>query len=449
MKKYFNKLSAFLLAIAGTMTIAPSTFAANPYGINYTGGTPLGANNVQINPTLTDELTPLIKQNIDNTVDFSNSSKWQEAYYKYGNSSCRKSHYIKIWQNNQISSSDNLSYTISNDQYTIKVQLNNVYIENIPELSETGDFLAVFVRDANGGIDGGREVYEDANCENRLVGSKGISSFPDSIIYSQYNIKLYKKNTDTVFTTSELYFGILDIDGAQSYKILNQSNLLNSSNMYAKSAETLQPTDPSITLRNMYVADGNYIYSQYGDPIWGFDTAGSNIFTKINIATQQEGLNMVFGFASGAGSSIEFYAKQYPVHYTSDPNGEITGITDEDIISGNHPDGSTSEPKEDYEFEHWIADKDVELEDGTKIPAGQPLTPEQVKQVVVNEELTFTAIHTPIKQEPAPVAPNTGASTKDNNYATILSISMIGVLLGSLILGLLPKFFHKKVNFKK
>ena len=201
----------------------------------------------------------------------------------------------------------------------------------------------------------------------------------------------------------------------------------------------------------MFVSDGNYIYSQYSGREYFTTEDKANVFVTINKQTQAEGINVVYGYAVYAGSGIEFYAKQFTVKYLSDPNGKITGITEEDIISGNTPSGSTPTPNKDYEFDFWTADKPITLTDGTTIPAGKPITMDQIKQVVVSEDLIFTAHHkaiTPSPIEPSPKVPNTGDSTSSLN-ATVVTVSIIGVLLGALMIGLLPKIMHKKLTFKK
>lgn len=95
----------------------------------------------------------------------------------------------------------------------------------------------------------------------------------------------------------------------------------------------------------------------------------------------------------------------YRVIYESDPYGEITGITDEDVWSGNNPAGSTEEAVDKYEIDYWTADVDVTLDDGTVIKAGDHITAEEIVRVVVDRDIKFKAFH---KAKSAPVTPNTG-----------------------------------------
>ena len=71
------------------------------------------------------------------------------------------------------------------------------------------------------------------------------------------------------------------------------------------------------------------------------------------------------------------------------------------------------------------------LEDGTKIKVGETMTPEQVKKVVVTEELTFTAIH---KTKSVIPVPNTGASTEELNAEKVAM--PIGIALTVIVIGL-------------
>ena len=391
----FKKL-AILLAIA---YIVPSSIAiaSNAYNIEYEGGAPLGADNVHIDPTLVNSLTTLMQMD-DVTVRSSASNLWKNGFVKDkgddGTSICLPFRYFSVPRTNLVASGDELGVTISKNQYKAEVIFNKITLEMSAE--DTSDSLYTVGYTPNHSfIYGGFEVFSDNSCEQPAAGLRKLMYNDDNRMFIEMKIKLYKNNQDSAFVTDGLYFGITDIDAAQSYKILNTDNKLSPTNMYAKSAEDLQP-DESMNLKNMFVSNGNYIYSQYdknASPAF-FDTLNTaNIYLNLERDTQQNGLDLVFGFAHAAASGVEYYAKQLNVTYKSDENGRITGIRQEKVITGDNPSGSKSTPNEGYEFEHWVADKDVVLEDGTEIKAGDHMTSEQVKQVVVTEDLEFTAIH--------------------------------------------------------
>ena len=85
------------------------------------------------------------------------------------------------------------------------------------------------------------------------------------------------------------------------------------------------------------------------------------------------------------------------INYTTDGNGQVkegenfVDNTKEEVELKSNPKGTDTKAKEGYKFSHWTADKEITLNDGTKIPAGEKITEEQLKQAVITEPLTFKA----------------------------------------------------------
>ncbi|MDU5461251.1 SHIRT domain-containing protein [Anaerococcus vaginalis] len=85
------------------------------------------------------------------------------------------------------------------------------------------------------------------------------------------------------------------------------------------------------------------------------------------------------------------------INYTTDGNGQVkedenfVDNTKEEVELKSNPKGTETKAKEGYKFSHWTADKEITLNDGTKIPVGEKITEEQLKQAVITEPLTFTA----------------------------------------------------------
>ncbi len=85
------------------------------------------------------------------------------------------------------------------------------------------------------------------------------------------------------------------------------------------------------------------------------------------------------------------------INYTTDGNGQVkegenfVANTKEEVELKANPKGIDTKAKEGYKFSHWTADKEITLNNGTKIPAGEKITEEQLKQAVITEPLTFTA----------------------------------------------------------
>ena len=438
---------AILVVLLGVQLGSASTVAAyNPYGIEYSGGMPLGPDNVEIDPDFLDYFTPLIQTEVSE-VTLHNPEMWYQGYIN-DSGVCRPiNYYIVEGGYGPLSggvgmAGNNRGFIASNDKYRLEVEILSTSVENADSYS-----FAVGVRPDSTYIYAGWQIYNDAACEEGNYNTEPLLYSNDTRIYVEMNSKLYKKDSNTPYNTFGLEFGITDIDAAQSYSVLNDGNALHSYNMFATSAEGLQSLDPSVTFRNMFVDRDNvsYIYSEY-DPLTGGHLSlnnTSNIYFDVWPEAQENGLNLVFGFAGGAASGIEYYALKYNVEYDADENGEITGITGEERAIGDYPSGSSYRARGSYRFSHWIADVDVYLEDGTEIRAGDPITSEQMKKVIVDKDIKFTAIF-----EFDPTVPNTGASTMETN-ATQITVSVIGILLGALFIRFLPRLAHKKITFNK
>lgn len=446
-KTKFKYLAVFLAALAA-LGCVPGAFAetANKYGISYTGGEPLSDANVTIDPSLVGGLTPLMGDS-GRQVNVGNQ-QWKDGYFVGGNGGCFKTKYFTVSQ--QDNTNLGYSYTISKGDYTMKVDIDEVHVYDYTAQEGSDWELAVLIAMDGGNIDAGRAVESKPTCDGTLVSdSPDVLSLANGAkMFVQTNITLYKDGIQKPFVSDELYFGITDIDAAQSYKILNSDSLLKKGTMFASAESDIQPSsEVSTTLRNYFVTNDNYIYSQYDETgAFNVDGDGKGILVKLGSQTQSSGLDMVYGFATQAGSGMEYYAKQYKVQYISDANGSISGITNEQVISGDNPSGSSSAPKDNYKFEYWVSDVDVTLEDGTVVKAGEPMTSEQVKKVVVHQDIVFKAIH----KSTLASAPDTGSFTSGPNSAILVT----GLVLPVVFVGFgLAKHIidrkNHKVSFKK
>ncbi len=478
MKKQSNLIFMAAAMFGASVFAAPFVSAVNPYGIEYTGGEPLSAENVQIDPDLVEDLTTLMQVD-DISVVPSNSERIQQGYI-IDSGTCYPFYYVAVTNDTFVRPEDSVSFALSRDQYIAKVDLKNVVLDN----AANGKTVSVGMTPIHSYLWGGYPVYSDAECHESVEGISTVLLPENMRIFTELNITLFKKtDTENPFVTRGLYFGLTDIDAAQSFKVLNDDNALAKGNMYALNEEGLQKQGVENAARNMYVESGHYIYSEnYVNGEWtnlGLPST-ANVYTILSDSTQEEGLDIVFGFAGTAASGIEYYASQLKVTYVSDENGEITGIELEKVIVDDNPSGTTEKPKEGYELSHWIADVDVKLEDGTTIKKGDPITSKQILDVVVRSDIEFTAIHQPApEEEPEPepeegstekpddepteepdedeeedkdkyiAPPNTGASTSGEANAALITTSIIGIMLGALIIALLPRLTHKKLGFDK
>ena len=405
MKYRKTKIMSLGLAVVGSMALAggQSVFADYPYGIDYSGGGHL-ENYVQTDPDLSD-LEKLIYASEDE-LQVRVSGDWKEGWRKVSSGStyrCVPIHYLKVTGTTNYSDTyideikmNNSGSTPTYGRYIERIGIEGVTFDGVPALA-SGQGIAVVAESQSAGIATMAPVYTDSTCNTAISDIK--TDFSDVYdargkIYVKTRIQLFQNNNGEagrVFSSDKLYFGLRDIDRAQSYKILNSDNLLSRENMFTLDPSKLQPENAAQDgVYNMFNPDGNYIYNAYPPALNG---DGGNIYVKITEAAQRDGLEIVFGFAVDAGSQTMFYGKMYEVTYKSDSHGSITGINNEDMLSGENPSGTSEEAASHYEYDYWVADKDVTLEDGTEITKGTHMTSEQIKKVVVHEDLEFTVYH--------------------------------------------------------
>lgn len=433
-------LSRITLALVCSLSLiylnTADAFADNPYNIVYYSGdetgvpgismSRLGEGNVDTSQDAIDMIGGLSELVNGGDVDLkvSDSERWEGGYLRSGGV-CREGKFIRVPLRETFVVDENLYYTFSNGGYTARVQLLNVAIENWAGTSQNS-FVAVFV--SKNAIYAGYYVYTEPDCTNRVGASRLVGSAA-SKVFVELDIKLYRRGDyNDVYSADGVYMRFDDIDIYQSYKILNQQDEFTAMNMYATSLSILQPTTSTMG-ENKFVEDsinGNYIFAS-----GNFGADKSRLYVPISKDTQEDGLNIVFGFGSAAGSAIAFYAHQYVVTYQSDENGVISDIDSEHVVAGASPAGSATTPNEGCSLTHWIADQDVLLNNGIIIPQGTPITVDEIKQVKVNSNLKFTAYHVCVDpDEPdVPDVPDSGEFTGKNNTSVVVSSIMLSVVL--------------------
>lgn len=73
-------------------------------------------------------------------------------------------------------------------------------------------------------------VYSDAKCTEAKTGSERLERKNDERLFIKMNLKLHRKGQKSIYSTNGMFFGLTDIDAAQSYKILNHGNELTQEN---------------------------------------------------------------------------------------------------------------------------------------------------------------------------------------------------------------------------
>lgn len=413
-QQYQRILSATLLAALGAASFgATSVFADGYYeGMNYSTALStahqLGSDDTVIqDPSIVSGLTPLISSGMDAVqTGFSDTNLWKQGFINDtidGERVCREINYFEVSSASPINENSGLSFSVEDNGsgYRAGVQIVGAAVQNPDGTASNVKSMIGIVTDF-GWVYGGWTVYgNETDCQAQTGAVIDKINLGETHVFVNMRVKTYRGNSSTPLISNKLYLGITDIDAAQSYKILNADNMLSPSNMYAQDLSKLQPGSDSATpdLHNYYVADGNYIFSQYNAAAEaGHRTIAtpneSNIFVPLTENTQRDGLELVFGFGDNAASGLSYYSKLYTVKYVSDDYGSIIGKSQESVISGENPTGSIQEPATNYALSHWEADVDVVLEDGTtEIKAGNPITEEQITQVDVNEDITFKAYH--------------------------------------------------------
>ena len=103
----------------------------------------------------------------------------------------------------------------------------------------------------------------------------------------------------------------------------------------------------------------------------------------------------------------------YVITYETDGNGTVNPTSEEVENAFDCPTGSTPVANENFEFSHWTANKEVVIgiEGAQTIAAGDPITTEQLKQVIVTDDITFTAHFVAKDVDPEPVDPDDSGDT--------------------------------------
>lgn len=464
MKKIDHKSLAMSLALLGTALCPTSVFASDGnYDITYSGGVQLGqSGTMQFRGDLNDStLKPVVPvhatdfSNIDVKVEYANDSAWKTGYLYDEDYGCRKYRYLEVSGDSQpnqkvtVSAKDRATDTVT---YSADITIAKITTEEFGQGFKTsvgftggtsalyagGDVYSKCVTKDDKTLD--TENSTKADVDGLYPGKTGSGK-----VFVETKIDLHANGGGKLLTSDARYVTITDIDEGQSYKILNADNLITKDTLFAINASDLQPTSGS--LHNMFNTEHNYIYSQYQTTSpTTFNTTKSNVYVRLENSTVKNGLELVLGFTHGAASGIGFYARQYKVNYTAGEGGSVDPSS-EDVPSGNNPAGSTQTPADGYEFDHWTADKDVTLNDGTIIKAGEKITEEQIKNIIVHDNINFTAHYS--KVEATPKFPNTGSSTKEIDAAGIATISIAAVLGLALFIRALPRITHKKIGFKR
>lgn len=193
-----------------------------------------------------------------------------------------------------------------------------------------------------------------------------------------FQINIYRSGTTSSYSLPGLILGITGLDGEDV-----QSEGININGFTPDRTNTFILNDNNTINFNNISFYGTNLASD------DFNSNGS-IYLKIPSLQNDGNVNLTYASNKGnASTSFYLFMEYYKVNYKALINGELNDIGSEEVLnSGDHLKGV--DPSMDgYQFLYWTCNKDIEARN--IIPAGTPLTNEQIKEFIVNKDLEFTA----------------------------------------------------------
>ncbi len=214
---------------------------------------------------------------------------------------------------------------------------------------------------------------------NKMSFSLDDPSFEDSNTLNRYHgfeliINIFKSNTTTGSVIPGLFLGI---NGLNNIVDTNEGVIV----------KYLEPDKKILMNKN----NNNYMYGN--DTFYTLDN-GDNFNSNIYLTSHNIQYTGTFDitYATNRGNediSFDFLIKSFKVKYQSEINGSITDIGNEEVYENDYPNGSNVE-NDNGIFLNWTCNKDVTIDDRT-IMRGNPITNDELKQIVVQDDLIFTA----------------------------------------------------------
>ena len=120
-------------------------------------------------------------------------------------------------------------------------------------------------------------------------------------------------------------------------------------------------------------------------------------WTGSNGDTPQMNVSIQKGTTGDKKYIANYETGKFKVLYLSDNYGTITGIKEETLKYKENPSGTTYVSNSNYKVLKFSVNRDVVLVDGTKIMKHAPITMEQIKNIVVEEDIIITLYHYDVK----------------------------------------------------
>lgn len=204
---------------------------------------------------------------------------------------------------------------------------------------------------------------------------------------ASWKITIYDAGTNNVASIKNLHMRLADLD------ITNYG-------LGGDAKEAMKIDGFTASRSNTYVKEevvGRMMYKN--GTFYGIDASNNDVNAFVKVGTT---VSSYYGYHLTPpsnllpmfGSTYTFYVTKHNVYYNTDGKGTVSRESEKKFADEN-PSGSVDTPNSGYYLDYWTVDKVVSLEDGTTIPAGGRITEAQIKNVLVNSDLTFTAHHAP------------------------------------------------------
>lgn len=128
-----------------------------------------------------------------------------------------------------------------------------------------------------------------------------------------------------------------------------------------------------------------------GEPIKeGYSFTG---WTTSDNKTPNKKITIKNGSTGNKTFTANYQTGKYKITYKSDKYGSITGLKEETLSYKSSPSGTIQTTNKGYNMLKWAVNKDVTLKDGTTILEGNSITEEQIKEIIIKEDIVITAYH--------------------------------------------------------
>jgi hypothetical protein len=231
-----------------------------------------------------------------------------------------------------------------------------------------------------------RSIYKKSNLKKTFYDE--LEDSANSYYALSVHVDIYKHGTTERIDIPEVYQSLRDIDQAQSFRCLNESFVAKEL-LVANKKEFNKNNDDNKRVNR--ITDSGDIYSDYSeDPAEELNSPNTANLYRKDEKLRSEGLDMVYAFRHTDTSSVNFSIPEHTVTFKASKGGKVS-LTEEAVLYGKSVQEKIKVSEEqNYKFTRWITDQDVMVGD-KKIKAGETITMDQIQQIAVTGDMSFTA----------------------------------------------------------